>query len=83
MIYSVCVSEVAKISKFHSTLNKKNEVLRKNPRLLNKNDMAIVEFTVERPVWLELYQNFKEYGRFVFRSADVTVGAGVVTKILA
>lgn len=84
ILYSVCLKEVAVLTKMLAQLNKSNgEVIKKNPRILVKNNSAIVEFTTTRPVCIEAYENFKEYGRFIFRSGNATLGAGVVTKILA
>ncbi|KAJ6218501.1 hypothetical protein RDWZM_009658 [Blomia tropicalis] len=83
IIYSVCLQEVARISKLISIIDKSNEVLKRNPRILLKNNNAIVEFTTSKPICIESYVEFKEYGRFIFRSGNSTVGAGIVTKVLS
>lgn len=79
----MCLNEVARISKLCSIIDKSNEVLKKNPRILMKNNNAIVEFTSTRPICVEAYSDFKEYGRFIFRSGNLTVGAGIITKIIS
>lgn len=85
LLYSVCLnSEVARISKLTALVDQRSQaVLKRNPRLLLKNNSAIVEFTSARPVVVEAYADFKEYGRFIFRAGNQSIGAGIVTKIIA
>lgn len=74
---------MACITKLCSLLDKnRNKIIRKNPRLIGKNQAAIVEFTTMKPVCIETFDQYKEYGRFVFRSEHVTLGTGIVTKII-
>lgn len=77
------VNEPAVVKKLVSQLNKNSgELVRKRPRCLTRNSSAIVQLEVSRPVCLELYQEYKELGRFMMRSGGNTVAAGVVTKII-
>nr|XP_027198396.1 HBS1-like protein isoform X1 [Dermatophagoides pteronyssinus] len=83
IIYSVCLNEVVTLTKLCSQLDKnKNEVIKKNPRLIGKNQAAIVQITTTKPICIETFENSKEYGRFVLRSEHFTMGTGIVTKIL-
>ncbi|XP_075584805.1 translation elongation factor EF-1alpha (GTPase) HBS1 isoform X2 [Dermatophagoides farinae] len=83
IIYSVCLNEVVTLTKLCAQLDKnKNEVIKRNPRLLGKNQAAIVEITSQKPICIETFDNSKEYGRFVIRSEHFTMGTGIVTKIL-
>ena len=85
LLYSVCLnSEVARISKLVALLDgKSNAVLKRSPRLLSKGASALVEFTTTRPCVVEPYAAFKEYGRLIFRAGNQSLGAGIVTKIIA
>ena len=84
ILYSVCLNEVARLSKICMLIDaKNNEVIKRNPRLLTKNNNAIVEFTSTRPICIEAYSDFKEYGRFIFRSGNISIGAGIVNKIIS
>ena len=50
-------------------------------RCLPKNCSAVVELELSRPVCVELYQDYKELGRFMLRNAGKTIAAGIVTKV--
>ena len=50
-------------------------------RCLTKNSTAVVELEIARPVCLELYQDYRELGRFMLRSEGSTIAAGLVTKV--
>ena len=50
-------------------------------RCLVKNSNALVEIAPEQPIWLELYCNIKELGRFMLRSSGKTIAAGMVVEI--
>ena len=73
---------MARISKLTALIDKNNEVVKRRPRILTKNNNAIVEFTAYRPICIETYADFKEYGRFIFRAGNQTIGAGIVTKVI-
>lgn len=71
------------IRKLNAELNKvTGEQVKKRPRCLLKNTAAIITIETNRPICIELYKDFKEFGRFMLRDAGVTVAAGLITKIL-
>lgn len=43
---------------------------------------ANVEIKINKPICVELYQNYRELGRFMLRSAGATIAAGQITDIL-
>lgn len=51
-------------------------------RLLTKGMSANVEIKINKPICVELYQNYRELGRFMLRSAGATIAAGQITDIL-
>ncbi|RWS26972.1 HBS1-like protein [Leptotrombidium deliense] len=78
-----CLSESAVLTKLISQLNKSTgEVVKRKPRFLAKNSSAEVQITINRPICVELYQDYKELGRFMLRSKGATIAAGMITKIL-
>jgi elongation factor 1 alpha-like protein len=42
---------------------------------------AIVEIKINRPLCMELFQNFRELGRFMLRYSDTTIAAGLITEV--
>ncbi|GIY44013.1 HBS1-like protein [Caerostris extrusa] len=76
------LSEQACVKKLVSQLSRSTgEVIKKKPRCLNKNSSAVVEIEVNRPICIELYNEFKDLGRFMLRSGGSTIAAGLVTNI--
>lgn len=70
------------IRKLNAELNKvTGEQVKKRPRCLLKNTAAIITIETNRPICIELYKDFKEFGRFMLRDAGVTVAAGLITKV--
>ena len=51
-------------------------------RCLTKNSNAVIELSLNRPVCVELYKDYKNLGRFMMRYAGATIGAGLITKVL-
>ncbi|RWS06746.1 HBS1-like protein, partial [Dinothrombium tinctorium] len=77
------LSEQSVVKKLISQLSKSTgEVIKKKPRCLPKNSSGIVEISVNRPLCVELYKDYKELGRFMLRSKGATIAAGMITKIL-
>jgi translation elongation factor EF-1alpha len=77
------LKEACTISKMTSLLNKAGEVERRNPRMLLSNQTARVEIRVkDRGVCLEGFKASRELGRFLLRLKGVTVGAGIIEKVL-
>lgn len=56
-------------------------MIRKYPRCLTKNSSGIVDIELNRAICLELYQDYKELGRFMLRSKGVTIAAGIINKV--
>ncbi|KAL0479408.1 cytoplasmic exosome coupling protein Ski7 [Acrasis kona] len=72
----------AVVSKMVCTMNRQLEVIKKKPRVLVKNSCAIVEITIiDHPICIELYNEFKSFGRFMLRMGNKTAAAGVVTEL--
>ena len=42
----------------------------------------MVEIKINRPICMELYQNYRELGRFMLRLGDTTIAAGLITDII-
>lgn len=75
--------EAANIVKLKASINKSTgEVIKKKPRCLGNNSVALVEIEVSRPICLEVFKNIKELGRVMLRVAGVTVAAGLVTAVI-
>ena len=58
-----------------------NSTVSPTPRCLSGNSTAVIQLDISRPVCMELYQDCRELGRFMLRSGDSTIAAGVVTKV--
>ena len=56
-------------------------MIRKYPRCLTKNSSGIVDIQLNRSICLELYQDYKELGRFMLRSKGITIAAGIINKV--
>jgi elongation factor 1 alpha-like protein len=48
---------------------------------LTKGQSAVVEIQLQKPICLELYQNFKELGKFMLRAGGATIAAGLITEV--
>ncbi|XP_045761394.1 protein HBS1 [Maniola jurtina] len=82
LIHHQSLVESANIVKLKALLNKSTgEVLKKKPRCLGNNSVAVVEIEVSRPICIERYKDVKELGRVMLRVAGVTIAAGLVTDI--
>lgn len=71
----------AKINRYIS-VNFAKSMLFFSFRLLTKGMSANVEIKINKPICVELYQNYRELGRFMLRSAGATIAAGQITDIL-
>ena len=56
-------------------------VIFEHDRCLTKNTSAIIELELERPVCIELFDDFKDLGRFMLRYAGTTIAAGLVKQV--
>ncbi|XP_049887433.1 protein HBS1 [Pectinophora gossypiella] len=82
LIHHQSLVESANIVKLKALLNKSTgELVKKKPRCLGNNSVAVVEIEVCRPICIERYKDVKELGRVMLRVAGVTIAAGLVTNI--
>lgn len=83
LIHHQSLVESANIVKLKALLNKSTgELMKKNPRVLGHNCVAVVDIEVCRPICVERYKDVKELGRVMLRVAGTTIAAGLVTDIL-
>lgn len=82
LIHYQSLVEPANIVKLKALLNKSTgEVLKKKPRCLGNNSVAVVDIEVSRPICIERYKDVKELGRVMLRVSGTTIAAGLVTDI--
>lgn len=82
LIHYQSLVESANIVKLKALLNKSTgELVKKKPRCLGNNSVAVVDIEVSRPICLERFKDVKELGRVMLRVAGVTIAAGLVTNI--
>ncbi|GBP90176.1 HBS1-like protein [Eumeta japonica] len=82
LIHHQSLVESANIIKLKALLNKSTgEVLKKKPRCLGNNSVAVVDIEVCRPICVEKYKDVKELGRVMLRVAGTTIAAGLITDI--
>lgn len=83
LIHHQSLVESANIVKLKALLNKSTgELVKKKPRCLGNNCVAVVEVEVCRPICVERYKDVKELGRVMLRVAGTTIAAGLVTDIV-
>uniref|UniRef100_A0A2A4J6I5 Tr-type G domain-containing protein n=1 Tax=Heliothis virescens TaxID=7102 RepID=A0A2A4J6I5_HELVI len=83
LIHHQSLVESANIVKLKALLSKSTgELIKKKPRCLGNNCVAVVEIEVCRPICVERYKNVKELGRVMLRVAGTTIAAGLVTDIV-
>ncbi|XP_043229134.1 HBS1-like protein isoform X2 [Amphibalanus amphitrite] len=82
VVHYQSVSEPATITRLVCQLHRSSgEVLKQKPRCLPGNSSADVIITFQRPVCVELYKDFRDYGRLMLRVAGHTVAAGLITEV--
>mmetsp|Transcript_49010 Transcript_49010/g.96119 ORF Transcript_49010/g.96119 Transcript_49010/m.96119 type:complete len:682 (+) Transcript_49010:53-2098(+) len=82
IMYTNIANEPAHLCKLFGLLDKTTgKVTTKFPRAIPPNSSAEVQITTKRPICLELFRNFKEFGRFSLRSGGSTIAVGIVTKL--
>lgn len=82
LIHHQSLVESAHIVKLKALLSKSTgELIKKNPRCLGNNSVAVVNIEVCRPICIEKYKDVKELGRVMLRVAGVTIASGLVTNI--
>lgn len=58
------------------------QLIKKNPKCVRSNECALAELKTEDMLCLELFSNYKCYGRVTIREKFKTVAVGMVVKIL-
>ncbi|CAH0406125.1 unnamed protein product [Chilo suppressalis] len=82
LIHHQSLVESANIVKLKSLLNKSTgEVMKKKPRCLGNNSVAVVDIEVSKPICVERYKDVKELGRVMLRVSGVTIAAGLITDM--
>ena len=82
VVHYQSVSEPATITRLVCQLHRSSgEVVKQKPRCLPGNTSADVVITFQRPVCVELYKDFRDYGRLMLRVAGHTVAAGLITEV--
>ncbi|KAJ3226911.1 HBS1-like protein [Clydaea vesicula] len=78
------LKEECRISKLVSILNKSTgEVIKQNPRFLQKHQTAVVEIKViNKAICLDVFKESKELGRIMLRLGCNSVAAGIILDIL-
>ena len=71
----------AVINRLLARLDGKDDAANKKPRLLRKGQTGTVEIALQKPICVELGDEFRDLGRFMLRSNGETIAAGVVKKI--
>lgn len=84
LIHYQSLVESANIVKLKAQLSKSTgELVKKKPRCLGNNSVAVVVIEVSKPICIERYKDVKELGRVMLRVAGVTIAAGLVTDIVS
>ena len=82
VVHYQSVSEPATVTRLVCQLHRSSgEVVKQKPRCLPGNSSADVVLTFQRPVCVELYKDFRDYGRLMLRVAGQTVAAGLITEV--
>ena len=82
VVHYQSVAEPATITRLVCQLHRSSgEVVKQRPRCLPGNTSADVIITFQRPVCVELYKDFRDYGRLMLRVAGHTVAAGLITEV--
>lgn len=82
-VHAHAAMENGHISNLLSTIDvKTGETSKKKPRVLTKNQSAVIEVTILRAMCLELYSDCRALGRVILRDSGQTIAVGLVTKLL-
>jgi len=82
-IYSFSNKLSGKIHKLEALINNNQEVIKKNPKCLLKNQNALVIMRLEEVACLELFTNYKALGRISLRDGEQTLAAGIITDLIS
>eukprot|EP01024_Parvocaulis_polyphysoides_P006936 TRINITY_DN12054_c0_g2_i1.p1 TRINITY_DN12054_c0_g2~~TRINITY_DN12054_c0_g2_i1.p1 ORF type:complete len:606 (+),score=126.21 TRINITY_DN12054_c0_g2_i1:206-2023(+) len=62
---------------------KTGEVIRQSPKVILKNQSAVVEIVVNQGMCVEAYSDYRSLGRIALRQAGKTVAVGIISEICA
>lgn len=83
VLHAHSAKQPVRISELVSLLDPKSgQVARAKPRVVTKNQSAVVELVSERAICLEAYTDYRALGRIALRDGGRTVAVGIVTKFL-
>lgn len=83
VLHAHSAKQPVRISELVSLLDPKSgQVAKAKPRVVTKNQSAVVELVAERSICLEAYTDYRALGRIALRDSGKTVAVGIVTKIL-
>eukprot|EP01025_Chloroclados_australasicus_P032937 TRINITY_DN3345_c1_g1_i1.p1 TRINITY_DN3345_c1_g1~~TRINITY_DN3345_c1_g1_i1.p1 ORF type:complete len:625 (+),score=99.89 TRINITY_DN3345_c1_g1_i1:195-2069(+) len=60
---------------------KTGEVVKQSPKVILKNQSAVVEITVNNGLCVEAYSDYKALGRLALRQSGKTVAVGIISEI--
>lgn len=80
-VHNSTTSEPASLGRLFSILDKKGAVKSKWPRCIPQRTLALVEVKLQKPICLERYEDFRQFGRVTLRVSGKTVAVGLVTKL--
>jgi len=84
IMYFQSVNEPVTLTKLLCTIKKSTgEVLKKKPRAITKNHVAVVQVECQRPVCMEVFNDCKPLGRFTLRDSGNSIAAGTVMRIVS
>lgn len=75
------IDQPVNVTKLLTVLDRSGEVIKKKPRCLTRNMNAVVEITSQRSMCLELFSEYRQFGRFTLRDKGITLAAGIITEI--
>ena len=71
-----------KFTEIKTKIDRRNgKVMEENPPMIKNQDAAMVEFTPQKPMVIEVYQTYPPLGRFAIRDMRQTVAVGVVKEV--
>ncbi|EGC31114.1 hypothetical protein DICPUDRAFT_5246, partial [Dictyostelium purpureum] len=76
------MEEPATITRLVSLLDSNGGVSKKNPRCVSDTCTAVVEIQLGRLSCLELYNDYRQLGRFTLRESGKTIAAGLITEFI-
>ena len=82
VIYIGANKSPARITKINFIFNPNDgTVIKKNPKSIKSNDCAEIEIETENKVCVELFSNFKTFGRVIIREKKDTLCVGTIKLI--